>query len=295
VQSQPSLPKVPYVAIYRLNLPPPSETLVVLKDRDFRITLQPGPFRFTHTIQHLNFEPPSTWTSYEDREVQMPKGSYAVIQVLMDFASDMERERIGLLVAEAASLIELRCSGTLGYKAFEGVVNTQNTRAWWPEGPIKLIARPAESSEEVAKNLENVFVRVKGIDSRERSRLQLAARWFRRGHEASNEIDKFLFLWTALEVYPGKGNTDIVKNVSEVVAALAGSAVTVQEVKAQLEIGRLYGKRSEIVHKGQAFVEEERREAFEKQLEKLHSIVVACLRSLAGIDIGHDLLRFLKH
>lgn len=87
----------------------------------------------------------------------------------------------------------------------------------------------------------------------QRSRFQLAARWFRRRQEASNLIDRLLFWWLALEVCVGH-STRMVGHISHLLKERFYPALEASEFKSRLDLDRLSGKRTAIVHQGKAFV-----------------------------------------
>ncbi len=79
-----------------------------------------------------------------------------------------------------------------------------------------------------------------------RHRFQLASRWYRRGHESVNLVDRYLFWWTALEIYPGAGETNIVKNVKRVLSDQACPQLTPRDLEDRLRIGHICQGRREI-------------------------------------------------
>jgi hypothetical protein len=228
------------------------------------------------------------------RQINLPSDSYVKILTLIKSFTDSERERIALAIAEAASLITLRYPHLLDNKLFEGVINTPNSGIVWSEGPMTLTASPSIPPENMAEALQNVFSNIKKLDASDRTRLQLAARWFRRGYEAVNQVDKFLFFWTVLEIYPAKGTTHVARETANLLQRSIYVNTNSSEVKKNLELGYMHSMRGKIVHAGQAFVEDSERSVFERRLEKLRATATVCLRLLGGLSPGDELERFIK-
>ena len=86
----------------------------------------------------------------------------------------------------------------------------------WGAGPIRLTAAPAVEPGDVASSVHNSISAIQGLDAETQYRFQLASRWFRRGYETTNEVDKFLFWWTVLEIYPREKKTKIVSAINTV-------------------------------------------------------------------------------
>lgn len=78
-------------------------------------------------------------------------------------------------------------------------------------------------------------------------RMKLIAKFYTKALSMSPSEEKYLFLWTILEVYPMKASTNI-KPISETLSLITGREV--QYVKDKLGIGRLYGIRTNLVHNG---------------------------------------------
>jgi len=279
--------------IYSATMTPPSDPLVV-SEGDIRLTLTPGPLSFSYSVPVKRFKPGAASMTLGTRQINLSSGSYIMIETLIESFTDSEREHVALAIAEAASLITLRYPHLLDEKLFEGVVNPPNTAVMWSEGPMTLTASPSITPETVAIILQNDFSNVLKLDASDRTRLQLAARWFRRGHEAMNQVDKFLFWWTVLEIYPAKGIIHVARETANLLQRSIYVDTNSSEVKKKLELGPMHSMRGKIVHAGQAFVEDSERSIFEQRLEKLRATATACLRLLGGLSPGDDLDRFIK-
>ena len=286
-------PPVPYIAIYLANMAPPDESLVVSAG-DISVTLTSGPLSFSYSVPIKRFGSGVASMTFGERQINLPSGSYVKIETLIQSFTDSERERAALVVAEAASLVTLRYPHLLDNKLFEGVVNARNTAVMWSEGPMTLTASPSISPETMAGALQNDFSNIQKLDESDRTRLQLAARWFRRGYEAVNQVDKFLFFWTVLEIYPAKGTTHVARETANLLQRSIYVNKNSSEVKKNLELGHMHSMRGKVVHTGQAFVEDSEQSIFEQRLEKLRATATVCLRLLGGISPGDELERFIK-
>ena len=92
---------MPYTSIYSLTMDPPQENLVV-SEGDIRITLTSGPLSFSHSVPLKRFTAGAASMTMDKRQINLPSGSYIVIELLIKSFEDSERERVALAVAEAA-------------------------------------------------------------------------------------------------------------------------------------------------------------------------------------------------
>jgi hypothetical protein len=284
---------VPYIAVHRANMTPPKEELVV-NTGDISLTLTSGPLSFSYSLPIKRFGSGVASMTLGTRQIKLPSGSYIIIKTLVKSFTDSERECVALAIAEATSVITLRYPHLLDEKVFEGIVKLPNASVMWSEGPMTLTASPSIPPATIAETFQNDFSSIQKLGESDRTRLQLAARWFRRGYEAVNQVDKFLFFWTVLEIYPAKGRTKVANHTRDLLHIRLYSEKNPQEIKDKLELGRMSSMRDKIVHEGQAFVKESEQSVFEQRLEKLRAIAAVCLRLLAGISPGNELERFIK-
>ena len=227
-----------------------------------------------------------------ERQIQLPSGSYVVIEAEADPRARFERERVALRIAEVASLITLRHPHLLDEKIFEGVINVPGRFLAWSEGPVRLTAAPAVDPSDVISGFRNSIAAVRELDTETQYRFQLASRWFRRGHEATNEVDRFLFWWTVLEVYPREKGANIIRDINTVLGNHVFPRVARHELEKNLRIGRMYSERKRIVHEGRSFVDVDDND-FRASLERLGLIAGTLLRLLCGIPPGDDLQEFM--
>ena len=280
---------MPYVAIYRASIVAPEDYLTV-KLSDVQVKIQHGPFSFSHAVPMKSVGPNGTRVVLGERCVNVPKGIYVVIETAA--TPGMEREQIALRVAEIASLVTLQFPRVLDEKIYEGPVSTEQELLLWGEGPMTLKVGPAVTASQLLEVLAGDFCSMQRLNANERYRYQLASRWYRRGLEAVNLVDRFLYLWTVLEIYPGSKNTGIVNNLSRVLREKVYPQLSPQDIKDMLLIGHMYGERKRIVHEGRAFVAFDDQQ-FQGLLSRLQAITTTCVRLLCGLQPGDNLQEFV--
>lgn len=119
-------------------------------------------------------------------------------------------------------------------------------------------------------------------------RFTLMSRFFYKSLLEKPGEEKFLWLWTIMEVYPMKDTTNI-KPISELIANLTGH--TSEYVKEKLSIGKLFGIRSNLVHNG--YFDIDIKELGET-ITKLENIVTEILRYMCGYKYSGALDTYLK-
>jgi hypothetical protein len=115
------------------------------------------------------------------------------------------------------------------------------------------------------------------------ARFTLMSKLFSRAISTPPGEERFLWLWTVLEVFPMKNTTDI-RPISEYLARVIGRPVL--EVKEGLLIGRLFGARSELVHDGKLPYE---RQELAGVLNLLEAIDLTIIRALGGLPYAGEL------
>jgi hypothetical protein len=114
-------------------------------------------------------------------------------------------------------------------------------------------------------------------------RYSLMARFFAKSLLIKPSEEKFLYLWTILEIYP-MANTSNIKPISQHLGQLMSKEPEL--VKERLGIGRLFDIRSKIVHDGLlAIPGKDEGETF----MRLQAICVEILRSMSGLNYSGSL------
>lgn len=111
----------------------------------------------------------------------------------------------------------------------------------------------------------------------------------RRGCETLNSIDRFLFGFIALEVYPAGGDSDVPKHVRNLIQSRVYPTIDPGTVKERIGIGPIAGLRGRIVHDGISSIPEGERDGFDQRLRQLSALVRTCLRILTGAEPGSHL------
>jgi hypothetical protein len=107
-------------------------------------------------------------------------------------------------------------------------------------------------------------------------RHKLMARFFSKAINYEPSEEKLLFLWTILEIYPMENTTNI-QPVSDLLAQIVNRDAA--HVKNALNIGKLFGLRSDLVHNGRLGLT---REQLGEVTDKLERICVEVMRRISG-------------
>lgn len=285
---------VPYVAIYRAYNPPPTQSFSVDSRFGVRVTMTPGPIEFTHPTPLVRTRSGGNSIVLGRNEISLPTDSYVLIEAPLVSLDEAQRQRVILRVAEAASLLTLRTPYLLSEKIYEGSLASAGRAVLFREGPMRLSVGPAVEASEILDDFARDLSTAEGLADSQYQRFLLASRWFRRGYEAENWVDKFLFWWTVVEVYPGEGQPNTVKRIRDVLAGELFTDRDTGDVKQLLRLGHIYELRKQIVHQGRAFAGISDGD-FGDLLDRLQAIATVCLRLLAGLPPGDDLDKYLQN
>lgn len=118
------------------------------------------------------------------------------------------------------------------------------------------------------------------------ARYLLMARFLSKSFLVPPSEEKFLYLWTILEIYPMKDTTNI-KPISTYLGNLIGKDPDL--IREQLEIGKLFGARSNLVHNGRLNIPAQ---DFVETLMRLESICLEVLRSMMGLPYSGALDKY---
>jgi hypothetical protein len=117
-------------------------------------------------------------------------------------------------------------------------------------------------------------------------RLKLMSRFYSKSLSLHPSEEKYILLWTILEVYPMKDTTNI-RPIIKLLATITGYQI--EKVREKLGIGRLYGIRCDLVHKGKLTMTiQEMGELF----TKLENIVTEVLRYASGLPYIQSLEKY---
>ena len=151
------------------------------------------------------------------------------------------------------------------------------------ENPINLDPAPLKERLDVIRRVHS-----SSSDADIQERYSLMARFFAKAVALDPSEEKFLFLWTVLEVFPMKDTTNV-GPIGEYLGQMLGRPSA--EVKDKLQIGRTFGLRSNLVHNGKLGLTPEE---LGKLIQRLEDICVEILRSMSGQSYGGLLDQYFK-
>jgi len=280
--------EVPWLAVYRANYEAPPEEVLIDVGTDVLVTLHPGNCGFEFAYARRSDDQPLRSLSIEQRTMVLPSGSYVLIMTAGDMTDPYRfREQAIRRTSEVACLLEMRHPHILIEQVFEGIPKVEGQSVWLSEAGMVLGHRDGPTSAGVADGLAEDAGRLGQMPPSDRERFQLASRWYLRGLEAESPLDGFLLHWTVLEVF-ARTPRKVVGSAARRLAEALGLPFTHRDVQRGLSLGRMHGLRSSIVHGGKAFLSIEEAEAFLKVRDLLSVVARACLRVLAGQEVGDE-------
>jgi hypothetical protein len=284
-----------YLAVYRLNMIPLDMDHSIVDEKEIYVGINAGPIYFSYAVPLINYNPPSTSYSLGQMNVNIPKGKYLKILINID-ENDFSNEikKAPLKVAEIASLFDLQYPHIITDKLYAGPINDPSCVIFRPQGPLTITAQPVRTPDDIKNVIIKHIEILKVLGQNSRERYQLAARWFRKGFETVNQIDKLISWWTVLEIYPATGSANIPKHVCNLLVNKLYKKLTPSELKIKLKLGQICGLRCKIIHDGKAFVEDKETNIFSDYLERLQAIDTVCLRLLIGLEPGNELDKYIN-
>jgi hypothetical protein len=124
-------------------------------------------------------------------------------------------------------------------------------------------------------------------DSEIDGRFTLMSKLFARALGMEPGEERFLWLWTVLEVFPMK-NTSNIQPIGDYLSRVTGRPTA--EIKEKLKIGQLFGARSSLVHDGKLPYEPRELGPVLRRLEGIDSAII---RSLGGLPYSGELEEFM--
>jgi hypothetical protein len=184
---------------------------------------------------------------YESRI--FPPGTYLVVHVvppsantMMDAGWNDAFDRFAQVVA----LLDIQFPGVVHERLYEGTVATRVVQLFLgTEGGLAFGAQSYEA-ETVACYLQPQLNALAALSAADTARLKLASRWLRRANDSRNLIDRVLFYWTVLEVYPTTKGTKVPAVVSGFLHDRLYPQLDPAVIKDRLALGRMFGFRSKI-------------------------------------------------
>jgi hypothetical protein len=138
---------------------------------------------------------------------------------------------------------------------------------------------------DLEKQIESYRLNVAGDPDIEQ-RFTLMSKLFSRAIATEPGEERFLWLWTVLEVFPMRDTSNI-QPISDYLGKVIGR--TPAEIKSALDLGKLFGSRSDLVHHGRLPYG---RENLGEVLEKLEAVDTTVLRALGGLPYAGQLDKY---
>ena len=284
-----------YVSIYRALVPPPPQQTVVDQGQDYFVLLHPGPLCVEY--QTAAHDPRMLGAINLDYQTaRFPAGSYLIIAA---YASSQPAitgagwNAASDRFAQTVALLDMSFPGIAYERVYEGTATLPGQSLFIdPEQGIPLGLEHKYEHAAVARDLPARLQDLANLPNDARERFKLASRWFRRGNDAANPIDKVLFYWMVLEVYPTIKGSDVVRAVVDLLAAHVYP--NEPDLKVRLNIGPICGFRGDIVHEGKASIATQRElDVVKDHVARLQAIARTCLRILAQLPPGSELDRYV--
>jgi hypothetical protein len=134
-------------------------------------------------------------------------------------------------------------------------------------------------------------------DTKSTDRRMLMARWYAKAVCETNDTeDKFMYYWTVLEILVNDSKPlvrHLVRFLAEhvMVNCNKDDPLDIGEIKTRLGIGRLYGTRRDLVHRGRLSWSETDRS---KKFKLLRQLCSECLRYELGLPLTHCLEDYMS-
>lgn len=278
------------VSLYKLNCPPPKEQLELLKDASRRVTIAHGSLSVTSGKLVPVYTDLGMAGRLETFTHTVPVGTYLVIEIFFGPGLLDGRNRASIRAKEIATAIEAFKPHLILEKTLEEVANPPGGVIGMAEGPSKLTSIGSVRVEELADEIRETIKFVDSIvDSDIKSHYQLCSRWFWKGHETINQVDKFLSWYIALEIYPALGSADVPNSLRDYLHKNIFPNVEPNRVKERLQLGKMAGLRAEIAHRGLSILNESKISQPDALLDKLEAVLRVVLRQLAGREYDESL------
>lgn len=283
-------PPVPFLSIFRLALPSPKEQVELSQFGSVRCFVVPTPMEVFTAEPTFAYGDGSAAASMRTVRREFLDGPVLVLRQEVEFGLD--KAAISINASEVVAVLDLHFKGLVQEKVFEGAISTPASFTIFPDGPIRLHAGPRNTVDEISAYLRDV-PNLGSLNPESRERFRLCSRWYRRGMDSLNQIDRYLSLFIALEVFPATATTDVPGSVQDFLYEHLGRKYDKRFIKETLRLGPITGLRADIVHKGKASVAREEMDEFSKKLDLLEEVTRECLGGLGGFAYSGGLEKWL--
>jgi hypothetical protein len=175
-----------------------------------------------------------------------PEGPYTLIVVPQAGSEYESRQALDL----SAGLVAAVLGRNIAYQlVFDNTVNLvqDNTTVFSPIARNPLADDPPDLTDVGIEELKLVLPSISGLPELVRNRVEFALHWHEEAAR-SPATDQFLKRWIALEAL-GMSERENIRPLNESLAISYG--LSVQEAAARFSVGRIFGFRSRIVHRGE--------------------------------------------
>ena len=239
-----------------MNLAPPPDEVRLLESDGLLVTLIPGPFEFAAAVPVVQQTAASVSVVAGVEPHRVSPGCYLVASVLSAAEGPPPRRAdMALPIAELVASLELEHPLLIGEKIFEGALAEPGHLVIFPEGPLPLATPHTLAPHELADAVAAGHRVLSGHAGRATPEVPARGALVVRGHQARNPVDKFLYYFIALEVFPAMGSRQVANKVSDLLASCVYPTVDAKLIKQRTRVGRIEGLRAKIVHEGLALVD----------------------------------------
>jgi hypothetical protein len=282
-----------FATIHQLNWTAPAEPRVLERATGYQVMVWHYAPHFMECVPIVQTGSGFASITVGTQAHQLPEASYLVVEQAVDIG--MSRFEAAVRAAEVVGILELRFPQIVGRRVFEGLIQTPGSFVLMPEGVLQLVGRPGETPEEIETGLSAARRSTESLETPTRDRFRLAMRWYGRALDSINPVDRFLFLFTCLEIFPTPaGDSDVARAVTDFIRTRIAPTMVRGVVKERLRIGRIVEQRGKIVHDGLAYVDTMTDPSFRELLQRLEAITAVCMRGLAGLPLGTSVDAFLE-
>ena len=283
------------MSVYRLAAPPPQKKHLLAELDGTRVFLVPGPFPVERAIPVHHYGDRVVEMTMGTERVSFPQGAFLVMQQEVNRSvGGGEQMEARLRSSEIVALLDMDFRGLVAEKLFEGAVTSPGHFIWAPEGPVRLTARPSVTPEQLTSALSDGVAALDSLPTPNRERLRLMSRWYRRAQETLNQVDKLLFLYIAIEVFPASGRDDVPNAVRDFLAHHVFPDIEPVEIKERLMLGPITGLRADIVHDGKSAIADSEQKGFSEKLDRLEAITRESMNILVGRAYAGSLDRWVR-
>lgn len=288
----------PLVSIYRVNCPPPEDEVILISDDKVEVKIINGEIKLNTSRMKTVFTEEGTASEMRNEKHSLNEDTYLIIEnwfvVPWDDIPYSYRVNTEMQNSEIASAVEVTESNLISEKIFEDVVDTEGRNVAMPKSPTKITSRPFTKPGNFSENVRESIENLRGMPDKSEDRFRLSSRWFQKGRDEEGMVDKFISWYISLEVYPSQGSTKVTENVRDFLAEEVLDNKNPSEVKKDLNLGRITGLRSKIVHNGLSQMSEAEPDNPGEFLEIVESIVRVSLKSQLGLDYGGELDKWIE-